>query len=191
MGVAKISPFSIVSSPPGTPLDSPGLIDKELNTEFLIRYLRVRVHPLQHQPDVSETPHVGLDIEVVCLDAAGAAVGILASAGGCQDSSMRATADLDGEAEEGCASGGSWRLETGRTGNGVEFEKSSGNEWNGDSVVVLDKARDWKLGSQTASSFSWQQSQPDRVHRFGEDIELAELIWLEGAADDGVFPRLD
>ena len=41
----------------------------------------MRVHPLQHQPDVSETPHIGLDVEVVGLDAAGAAIGVLASAG--------------------------------------------------------------------------------------------------------------
>jgi hypothetical protein len=29
------------------------------------------------------------------------------------------------------------------------------------------------------------------MHRFGEDAELAELVGLEGAADDGVFSGLD
>ena len=77
------------------------------------------------------------------------------------------------------------------TGYGVEFEEASGDEWDGDSVVVLDEAGDRQLGSQTASSFFRQQGQSDRMHRFGENIESAELVGLEGAADYGVFSRLN
>ena len=149
------------------------------------------VHPLQHQPNVPETPHVGLDVEVIGLDAAGAAVGILASAGGCQDSSVRTAADFDGKANEGCASGGSRRLDTGWTCDGVEFEETSWYERDGNSVVALFEAGHGQLGSQAASSFFRQQSQSDRMHRFGEDAEFAKLVRLEGAADDGVFSRLD
>ena len=77
------------------------------------------------------------------------------------------------------------------TGYGVEFEEASGDEWDGDSVVVLDEAGDRQLGSQTASSFFRQQSQPNGMHRFGKDAEFAELVRLKGAADDSVFSRLN
>ena len=104
---------------------------------------------------------------------------------------MRTTTDFDREADERCASGGAWSLETGWAGNGVEFKEASGDEWDGDSVVVLDETGDGQLGSKTASSFFRQQSQPNGMHRFGKDAEFAELVRLKGAADDSVFSRLN